>query len=78
MSRLRFEHGDPKERYRAHADALRECSLPASCLCRTDSASQIPEVKAVEQIISDEEAIAADEFAKFEARLRAGGKTVEI
>jgi len=38
----------------------------------------IPEVKAVEQIISQEEAIAADEFAKFEARLREGGKTVEI
>jgi hypothetical protein len=35
-------------------------------------------VKGVEQIVSAEEAIAADEFAKFEARLRSEGKTVEI
>lgn len=39
---------------------------------------QIPEVKGVEQVISAEEAVAADEFSKFEARLRAEGKTVEI
>lgn len=45
---------------------------------QADLPMQIPEVKAVEQIISDEEAIAADEFAKFEARLRSQGKTVEI
>lgn len=39
---------------------------------------QIPEVKGVEQVLSAEESIAADEFAKFEARLRSEGKTVEI
>lgn len=39
---------------------------------------QVPEVKGVEQIISAEESIAADEFAKFEARLRGEGKTVTI
>jgi len=38
----------------------------------------IPEVKGVEQILSAEESVAADEFEKFEARLRSGGKTVEI
>ena len=40
--------------------------------------SQIPEVKGVEQVTSAEEVIAADEFAKFEERLRQGGKTVEV
>ncbi|GAA5846835.1 hypothetical protein JCM5353_005347 [Sporobolomyces roseus] len=38
----------------------------------------IPEVKEVEQVLGPEEAVAEDEFAKFEARLRSGGKTVEI
>ncbi|GAA6064725.1 hypothetical protein JCM10212_005848 [Sporobolomyces blumeae] len=38
----------------------------------------IPEVKEVEQVLGPEEAVAEDEFAKFEARLRAGGKTVEV
>jgi len=30
------------------------------------------------QVLGPEEAVAEDEFAKFEARLRSGGKTVEI
>ncbi|GAA5845703.1 hypothetical protein JCM3766R1_001142 [Sporobolomyces carnicolor] len=38
----------------------------------------IPEVKEVEQVLGPEEAVAEDAFAKFEARLRAGGKTVEV
>lgn len=38
----------------------------------------VPEVQSVEQVQSEEEKIAADEFSKFEARLRAGGKTVGI
>ncbi|GAA5859051.1 hypothetical protein JCM8547_003983 [Rhodosporidiobolus lusitaniae] len=38
----------------------------------------IPEVKEVEQVLGPEEAVAEDEFAKFEARLRAGGKTIEV
>ncbi|GAA6003882.1 hypothetical protein JCM10207_006450 [Rhodosporidiobolus poonsookiae] len=38
----------------------------------------IPEVKEVEQVLGPEEAVAEDEFAKFEARLRAGGKTISV
>ncbi|GAA6025301.1 hypothetical protein JCM11491_002440 [Sporobolomyces phaffii] len=38
----------------------------------------IPEVKEVEQVLGPEEVVAEDAFAKFEARLRAGGKTVEV
>ncbi|KAM0790671.1 hypothetical protein ACM66B_004530 [Microbotryomycetes sp. NB124-2] len=38
----------------------------------------IPEVKEVEQIMGPEEQVAVDEFAKFEQRLRAEGKTVEL
>ncbi|GAA5986081.1 hypothetical protein JCM10908_006399 [Rhodotorula pacifica] len=38
----------------------------------------IPEVKEVEQVLGPEEAVAEDEFEKFEARLRAGGKTVSV
>ncbi|GAA6038381.1 hypothetical protein JCM8097_007620 [Rhodosporidiobolus ruineniae] len=38
----------------------------------------IPEVKEVEQVLGPEEAVAEDEFAKFEARLRAGGAEVSI
>ncbi|BGP10071.1 hypothetical protein JCM10049v2_005954 [Rhodotorula toruloides] len=38
----------------------------------------IPEVKEVEQVLGPEEAVAEDEFAKFEERLRAGGKTVHV
>ncbi|BGP18560.1 hypothetical protein JCM10213_003031 [Rhodosporidiobolus nylandii] len=38
----------------------------------------IPEVKEVEQVLGPEEAVAEDEFAKFEARLRAGGKIIEV
>ncbi|GAA6055128.1 hypothetical protein JCM3770_007455 [Rhodotorula araucariae] len=38
----------------------------------------IPEVKEVEQVLGEAEAVAEDEFAKFEARLRAGGKTVSV
>ncbi|KAL8283565.1 hypothetical protein RQP46_005668 [Phenoliferia psychrophenolica] len=38
----------------------------------------VPEVKEVEQVLGPEEAVAIDEFAKFEARLRGEGKTVEI
>ncbi|GAA5969397.1 hypothetical protein JCM11641_008103 [Rhodosporidiobolus odoratus] len=38
----------------------------------------IPEVKEVEQVLGPEEAVAEDEFAKFEARLRSGGKTIEV
>lgn len=36
------------------------------------------EVKEVEQVLGPEEEVAIDEFAKFEARLRGEGKTVEI
>ncbi|KAK4704994.1 hypothetical protein P7C70_g1207, partial [Phenoliferia sp. Uapishka_3] len=36
------------------------------------------EVKEVEQVLGPEEVVAVDEFAKFEARLRGEGKTVEI
>jgi len=38
----------------------------------------VPEVKSVEQVLGPEEAVAIDEFAKFEARLRSQGKTVDI
>ncbi|KAA1107161.1 hypothetical protein PGT21_004585 [Puccinia graminis f. sp. tritici] len=38
----------------------------------------VPEVQCVEQVQSEEEKMAEDEFAKFEARLRGGGKTVDI
>ncbi|PLW25308.1 hypothetical protein PCANC_26676 [Puccinia coronata f. sp. avenae] len=38
----------------------------------------VPEVQSVEQVQSEEEKMAEDEFAKFEARLRGGGKTVDI
>ncbi|EGG11278.1 uncharacterized protein MELLADRAFT_41822 [Melampsora larici-populina 98AG31] len=38
----------------------------------------IPEVQAVEQVLSEEEKVANDEFSKFEERLRSGGKTVSI
>lgn len=38
----------------------------------------IPEVQSVEQVLSEEEQVANDEFNKFEERLRAGGKTVSI
>ncbi|KAM0748197.1 HIRA-interacting protein 5 [Meredithblackwellia eburnea MCA 4105] len=38
----------------------------------------VPEVKEVEQVLGPEEAVAIDEFAKFEARLRGEGKSVEI
>ncbi|KPV73633.1 uncharacterized protein RHOBADRAFT_28750 [Rhodotorula graminis WP1] len=38
----------------------------------------IPEVKEVEQVLGEAEAVAEDEFAKFEARLRSGGKTVSV
>jgi len=38
----------------------------------------VPEVQSVEQVQSEEEKMAEDEFAKFEARLRGGGKTVNI
>ncbi|CAH7674496.1 scaffold protein Nfu/NifU N terminal-domain-containing protein [Phakopsora pachyrhizi] len=38
----------------------------------------IPEVQSVEQVESEEEKVSKDEFEKFEARLRAGGKTVDI
>ncbi|BGP42195.1 hypothetical protein JCM10450v2_006287 [Rhodotorula kratochvilovae] len=38
----------------------------------------IPEVKEVEQVLGEAEAVAEDEFAKFEMRLRAGGKTVSV
>ncbi|MBW0544943.1 hypothetical protein O181_084658 [Austropuccinia psidii MF-1] len=38
----------------------------------------IPEVQSVEQVLSEEEKLASDEFEKFEARLRGGGKTVGI
>ncbi|GAA5920342.1 hypothetical protein JCM1841_005573 [Sporobolomyces salmonicolor] len=38
----------------------------------------IPEVKEVEQVLGPEQAVAEDEFAKFEQRMRAGGKTVEV
>ncbi|KAH8927250.1 HIRA-interacting protein 5 [Atractiella rhizophila] len=38
----------------------------------------VPEVKAVEQVLGPEEAVANDEFAKFEERLRASGKTVSV
>ena len=36
------------------------------------------EVKEVEQVLGPEEAVAIDEFAKFEARMRGEGKSVEI
>ncbi|GAA6000685.1 Nfu1p [Rhodotorula paludigena] len=38
----------------------------------------IPEVKEVEQVLGPAEAVAEDEFAKFEERLRMGGKTVSV
>ncbi|GAA5912714.1 hypothetical protein JCM6882_005768 [Rhodosporidiobolus microsporus] len=38
----------------------------------------IPEVKEVEQVLGPEEAVAEDEFAKFEARLRGEGRTISI
>ncbi|KAH9440528.1 hypothetical protein MJO29_016354 [Puccinia striiformis f. sp. tritici] len=38
----------------------------------------VPEVQCVEQVQSEEEKMAEDEFSKFEARLRGGGKTVDI
>jgi hypothetical protein len=79
VQRLRLQHGDPEERYRAYAHALcTSINLALPYNKAKFEIVQIPEVKAVEQIISQEEAIAADEFAKFEARLREGGKTVEI
>ncbi|KEI38385.1 uncharacterized protein L969DRAFT_88825 [Mixia osmundae IAM 14324] len=38
----------------------------------------IPEVKAVEQVLGEEEKVSLSEFEKFEERLRSGGKTVSI
>lgn len=38
----------------------------------------VPDVKGVEQIPGPEEVVAKDEFSKFEARLRSGGKSVHI
>ncbi|GAA5823074.1 hypothetical protein JCM11251_007476 [Rhodosporidiobolus azoricus] len=38
----------------------------------------IPEVKEVEQVLGPEEAVAEDEFAKFEARLRGEGRTISV
>ena len=39
---------------------------------------QIPEVKGIEQVLSEEEKVSTSEFEKFEARLRQGAKTVQI